>query len=309
MGKTCGPIRRALSGTDPKPMKRPLHSKSPGQDVLSSLRRIQTRTQRPDLRMFPDFLVLGPQRTGSTWLHANLVRHPSVRLHRDKETFYFSTLGRPDLPRFKYPYLEDYLESFKESPAELLKKNYSALRKSFRPYLPRITGESTASYSVLEPEVIGEITRIHPEMKAVLMIRHPFERAWSHAKKDLMRGREQAAPAEDFINFLKSPEQVARADYSAAIGRWTRFLKPGHFLVLPFDRILTNPEILVRKVEGFLEIGHCIRTGSRHLSSRQNPTADLRIPARYLAVLSEVLGPALDSFFELREKTGDGLVI
>ncbi len=78
-------------------------------------KRIRQRTPDPDLSLFPNLLYLGPQRTGSTWLHSNLSRHPEVHLHRDKETFYFSTLGRPETPRYRFDHLEDYLDSFRES--------------------------------------------------------------------------------------------------------------------------------------------------------------------------------------------------
>ena len=144
---------------------------------------IPTRSGQPNLQRFPDFLILGPQRTGTTWLYFNLHMHPEILLHRMKETYFFSTLGKPDNPHFHYPCLEDYLDSYIEPLGERLKKHYICLRKSLAFYRPKILGEATASYALLPEEIIVEIVRLKPNIKGIIMLRDPVERAWSHAKK------------------------------------------------------------------------------------------------------------------------------
>ena len=39
--------------------------------------------------MFPDFLVIGAQKAGTTWLHRNLQAHPQVWMPKEKELHYF----------------------------------------------------------------------------------------------------------------------------------------------------------------------------------------------------------------------------
>ncbi len=92
----------------------------------------------------------------------------------------------PDHRRFRFPYLEDYLRAMADTPRSTFKRNYDSLRKVGRLYSPRIRGEATASYAALPEEVIREIATLNPEIKAILMIRDPLERAWSHARKDLL---------------------------------------------------------------------------------------------------------------------------
>ena len=94
-----------------------------------------------------------------------MVRHPEIHIHRDKETFYFSTLGHPEHPRHRFEFLEDYLESFREMPLELLGKNYHALRRCGRFYRPKVRGDFTASYGVLPPGIIAEIIRMQPGLR------------------------------------------------------------------------------------------------------------------------------------------------
>ena len=38
---------------------------------------------------FPDFLGIGAQKAGTTWLHENLRRHPELFLPEEKELHYF----------------------------------------------------------------------------------------------------------------------------------------------------------------------------------------------------------------------------
>jgi len=269
---------------------------------------VRQRTENPDLSLFPNLLYLGPQRTGSTWLHANLARHPEVHLHRDKETFYFSTLGNPAAPRYRYDYLEDYLDSFRENTGALLLKHYHALRRCGSLYRPRVRGDFTASYSVLDENVIAQILRLCPEVRGIMLVRDPVERAWSHAKKDLVRGRDRAAGDDELLAFISSPDQLARADYRAAIGRWTRHLAPGHLFVAPYERIADDPGALLDEIEVFLGIRRLGGASSRHVTTRQNVTAGGAVSETMRRQIETVLSPAIASCRELLREIGPAKV-
>ncbi len=258
---------------------------------------------------FPDFFCIGPQRTGSTWLHASLVRHPEILMHRDKETFFFSTLGEPASPRFKYSRLEDYLASFKDTPGELFLKNYHALRRCGCFYTPRILGESTASYCLLGSEVLEDLRVLNPDLKIIMLLRDPVERAWSHANKDLVRDTGKPAGESQYVEFFSRPDQLARADYSAILERWRKILKPGHMLLAPSTRIETDPAGLVTDVLRFLGAARPRPASARHLASRQNPTSGAAIPENLRSALEEILGDRLDRYRALRERTGPLLIV
>lgn len=262
-----------------------------------------------DWKRFPDFFCIGPQRTGSTWLHTNLVKHPEILMHRDKETFFFSTLGRPDLPRFRYKCLDDYLASFKDCFFERLLKNYHSLRRRKRLYSPHIIGESTASYCVLQDSIINYITVLNPDLKVIVLLRDPLERAWSHAKKDLIRDTGRQASIEEFLQFCSSQEQLNRADYAGILARWQRHLKPGHCLITRGERITSDPEGLLRDVLTFLGAHDCRPPSLRHITTRQNPTAGLKIPHAVRAELELILRPHLEFYEELKNRIGDLMIV
>lgn len=269
---------------------------------------VRQRSSRPDLSLLPNLLYLGPQRTGSTWLHANLSRHPEVHLHRDKETFYFSTLGRPEAPRYRYDFLEDYLGSFRESLGERLLKHYHALRRCRHFYRPRVRGDFTASYGVLDENVIAQIVRLAPDVRGLILVRDPLERAWSHAKKDLVRGRDRAAEDSELLAFIRSPDQLARADYRMIIERWTRHLAPRHLFVAPYARIAGDPEGLLDDVSGFLGIRRLGGASKRHVTTRQNVTSGGGVPPSLRPAAEEALGPAMAAGRELLREIGPGRI-
>jgi len=269
---------------------------------------VRQRTENPDLSLFPNLLYLGPQRTGSTWLHANLSRHPEVHLHRDKETFYFSTLGNPGAPRYRYDFLEEYTDSFREGTGELLLKHYHAMRRCGSFYRPRIRGDFTASYSVLDDDVIAQILRLRPDVRGIMLVRDPVERAWSHAKKDLVRGRDRRAGDDELLAFINSPDQLARANYRAAIERWARHLAPGHLFVAPYSRIASDPAALLDEIENFLGIRRLGGASRRHVTTRQNVTPGRAIPETMRMRIEAVLTPAIASCRELIGEIGPAKV-
>jgi hypothetical protein len=252
---------------------------------------VRVATADAPLRNFPDFLIVGPQRTGTTWLFHNLKSHPEIFLPKEKELYYFSTLGMPNHRRFRFPYLEDYLEAMADTPRSTLKKNYDSLRKVGRLYNPRIRGEATASYAALSKEVIREIATLNPEIKAILMIRDPVDRAWSHARKDLLT---EGQPAEvldpdALARLLFRDDQRGLALYRTLIENWRSHLQPRHLFVGVFDSIASEPERLLAALHGFLGVASGNRYFGRFLRHRINPAPSAAIPPAIGKLLGELL--------------------
>jgi len=272
-------------------------------------RLIPTRSEHPDLTRFPNFLILGPQRTGTTWLYFNLHLHPEILLHRMKETYFFSTLGRPGHPRYLFPSLEDYLESYREPLGERLKKHYVCLRKSLAFYHPKLIGEATASYALLPRELIAEIVRLNPELKGIIMLRDPVERAWSHAKKTLVRGKNEPVGFDKFRAYFETSGQKQRAGYPAMIAAWKEHLRPGNLYIGVYDRIASSPKAMLEGVERFLGVTTRALYFNRHLNIKLNPTSGETMPGEIRAFLEEFLAGDIASYRSLLEQAGDGRAV
>lgn len=260
--------------------------------VRRQLRHVQVSDPRIDLERFPDFLILGPQRTGTTWLHAQLRFHPQIFLSEPKEIFYFSRLRTPEHPKFQSADLGWYLRFFRERPWWWAVKMAACLWRLHEPYRPLVRGEATASYAVLDEEVIREIVLLKPSIRAILMIRDPIERAWSHAKKDLARNRgralEQVSNAEMEM-FFADEYQRACARYVENIERWGRYLRDGHLFVGLFDDIALRPEDLLLDVMRFLGVRSEPRYIPPGVRATVNPTSESRIPPAQRTKLESLL--------------------
>jgi Sulfotransferase family len=285
--------------------------KSLANDVRSKLRLVRVARAAASLLNFPDFLIVGPQRTGTTWLFHNLKSHPEIFLPTDKELYYFSTLGKPDHRRFRFPYLEDYLRAMGDTSRSTLKKNYDSLRKAGRFYKPRVRGEATASYAALPRDVIREIALLNPEVKAILMIREPIERAWSHARKDLTsNGRlPREIDPNALSHLLVKHDQRELGLYRTLIENWRMHLQPGHLFVGAFESIASAPERLLTEIFGFLGVASGRQFFGRHVHERVNPAPPGEIPPAIGNLLREILVKECDDYRELiKEITGSGAV-
>jgi len=280
--------------------------------LAASLRHLPLGDLAPEaLANFPNFLILGPQRTGTTWLYHNLKKHPQVFIPRKKETFFFTTLDRPEHPHHAYDTLEAFLDGPMREPSRYrLKRHYDCLRKYREPYRPLVRGEATATNALLPVPVIREIVRLKPNLKAILMLRNPIERAWSHACKDLIRntGRRpsEVSPAE-FERFFQTAGQRALADYASQIRHWRACLRPGHLFVGEFEKIATAPEHLLLQIQGFLGIRTGQKYFNRHLRERINAseTGSARrqsaVPPLFEAHLTSLLAEEVKQYRRIRK--------
>ena len=85
------------------------------------LRYATARAPTVDLGRFPDFFLLGPQRTGTTWLTQHLRTHPEIFFADPREVYFFSYA---QWPKRKPPHRPDvsneltwYLSQFVDTPA------------------------------------------------------------------------------------------------------------------------------------------------------------------------------------------------
>jgi len=268
------------------------------------LKLVHVPTGTVSLECFPDFLIIGPQRTGTTWLHANLRHHPEIFLAEPKELFFFSRLKTPNDARFTSNDLTWYLRFFHDAPWRAALKTGMCLWRYRQRYRPRIRGEATASYAALDRDVVEEITALNPDIKAILMIRDPIDRAWSHAKKDLLRKTERTVeqvPESEFRAFFGDRYQRQCARYVEQHDNWSACVKPGHLLVGLFDDIAARPEQLLLRVMSFLGVTSDPRYIGSLAREAVNPTAASKIPQHYRRFLEDLLRPDLDS---LRERFG-----
>lgn len=260
------------------------------QDIIQELKYVKLSRTNVKLSHFPDFMILGPQRTGTTWLYANLQQHPQIFLSAEKEIFFFNLLKNSNHRLYRSNDLVWYLRFFYDSPANYLKKNIKMLMKYKEFYKPTVRGEATASYAAMDYDVIREIVALNPDIRVILMIRNPIARAWSHAKKDLVRNRNRSfseVSDEEFIDFFSDEYQIRCGRYSEMVEKWSDFVSESRLFIVFFDDIRELPERLLSQVFTFLGV----RSDSRYMTlarKRINVTESIEMPGRYRRIIENM---------------------
>jgi hypothetical protein len=259
---------------------------------LEKLKWVKLPSGKADLSCFPDFLLIGPHRTGTTWLYRNLSEHPEVLISEPKELYFFDRLKSPADPRYHSNELDWYLEIFRDSPQRWIRKTLHHLVNYRELYRPRIRGEATASYAVIDRDLIEEIAILNPQIKVIVLIRDPVERAWSHAKKDLGR-RQNRRVAEiadaEFEAFFKAPYQRKLGRFAEIVDNWSACLESGNVFTGRFDDIAARPEALLEEIFRFLGI-RSGRAYTRRAARRSvNRTEATGVPERHRRFLEDWL--------------------
>lgn len=274
--------------------------------TLGKLRWVQVSDRsRIDLDLFPDFLIVGPQRTGTTWMQTQLARHPDVFMPAQKEIYYFNTLKTAEYHPSHLPpvsrELAWYLDHF-DPPGDEVESLDRACRKEFgEAFRPKVRGEATATYAVemyWHPDVLEEIKILNPNIRVILMVRDPIERAWSHAKKDLSKHRSRAVedvPESEWIEFFENNYQLMCGRPTELLQRWTERVGEERLFVGLFKDVGERPVELLLEVLKFIGVRSESRLIADDVGSVINPTAPDPIPASLRAALQGLFGEEVEA--------------
>src|SRR6266487_2559513 len=205
----------------------------------------------------PDFICVGPQKTGTGWLYQQLESHPDFWMPPIKELHYFDQLSRPPLANPPRPRDERdlcFLQSLKTLSARphIDLENYARL---FEPKGSLLSGDITPAYSMLSDEIIERIVDRFPNLKVIFLARDPVERAWSQLSMGVrLRNISpfDATDADDVIRNLLNPGVLLRSHPSKIVRRWRRYVRPDLFRIYFFDDLKENPAGLRRSILSFL---------------------------------------------------------
>jgi len=138
---------------------------------------------------WPDFIVIGAPRSGTTSLHSYLGEHPRVHMSRIKEPNYFLFDGDP--PRFGGPGGE-----MTARDSIHLERDYRALFEEGAGATAR--GESSPKY-LSTPGTAGRIAGTLPDVKLLAILRNPVDRALSDFALRVRDGWEPCATLEEAL--------------------------------------------------------------------------------------------------------------
>jgi hypothetical protein len=190
----------------------------------------------------PNFFCLGVQKGGTTTLHDILKKHPQIHLSKSKEAIFFSSEKR--YMKGKEWWLNHFFSTYNNEP---------------------IIGAFTPDYLYFEkvPSRMAEV--LGKDLKLIIILRHPVNRAYSHYIMSKRKGFEtlsflEAVETESERVALGEFEQdnfsyFGRSYYVEQIERYFQFFSTENILFLCFEKdIVKNIDQTVLKIQEFLGV-------------------------------------------------------
>jgi hypothetical protein len=180
--------------------------------------------------MKPHFIGIGAQKCATAWLHSMLEDHPQISMAKTFE-------GKKDTEFFSYYY----------------DRGFEWYERNFENKENRITGEYSTSYfcSYDAPE---RIYNYSPEMKLIVSLRHPVDRAFSNHKHEIKLGRISGVNLL-FENALKNnPMYLYQSMYFTHMSRWLQFFDKKQIFIILVDELREKPEKILRDLYAFLSV-------------------------------------------------------
>ena len=251
--------RAAKSGAESIRLKR--RKKSIKQEIFVLESELRAATEQraegePATGALPDFVVIGAQKGGTTFLYHLLVQHPYVEPAASKEVHFFDNLFDLGVEWYRWRF-----------PAPRRKDG----RRT-------ITGEATPYY-LFHPHAAKRMAQVIPRARLIVLLRNPVDRAYSHhqmAVRNAVRRGENPRKFEEALeveaaklrgerNKMLEDERhdsfehqrfsyLSRGVYVDQLLRWSEFFPKEQMLVLKSEDLFECPAPTLKLVEDFLEL-------------------------------------------------------
>lgn len=173
----------------------------------------------------PDFIGLGAQRSGTSWIYACLYDHPQI-CAPTKEIHFFSHEANWRRGRAWYE------RHFRTCGPDTIAGEFSST------YLPAVSAAD-------------RIAALYPRAKLVVSLRHPVERLISNYLNDVTSGAISSdTPLPEAIR--RRPEYIEQGRYATHLTRYLALFPPAQMLVLIYEDALTDPAAFIGRIYAFL---------------------------------------------------------
>ena len=201
------------------------------------------------------FMIVGAQKCGTTALAHFLSQHPKIGMASPKEVHLF------DSPKYSRDWTPEQIDeryrSFFEHCGD------AAIR-----------GEATPIYMFL-PEIARELQRYNPELKLIVLLHDPVERALSHYYMEKNRGKEhrplwlaltrepfrlrRCKGARAYGSAMRVCSYRRRGLYSLQLRNLHRFFDRDRILVVRTRDLRAHHHVVLRRVFAFLGVSEDVR--------------------------------------------------
>lgn len=224
----------------------------------------------------PNFLCIGAQKAGTTWLQKALEAHPDVFLPRKEIHFFDRDVSYPSpnflaesdplrriLKKENWARNIQIVRALVKSAATLNTDRcrffakffltideqwYAGLFRTNCKY--KAKGDITPSYSILSRDDVRKIRTMNPEMKIIFIMRNPISRDWSAYRYHVMQLGYTINP----IEYFSCEGLTLRGDYLRTIDNYSTSFPENQILYCFFDELIEAPQNFYDRICRFLGI-------------------------------------------------------
>ena len=217
---------------------------------------------------FPDFIIIGCQRGGTTSLYNYITSHPDVEPASWKEIHFFDN-------NF-YKGLDWYKDQFPDN---------------------RISGEASPYY-IVHPHAPKRIAQSKPDVKIIILLRNPIDRAYSHFHHEVRIDSEKLSFKEAINNEPKRLEgevekmlkdesyysyahqhftYLERGKYVDQLKNWFKYFTNDQILILQSESFFDNVQMSMKTVFEFLNLSIKLEIEKKIYNLGNNPLLEPHI--------------------------------
>ncbi len=172
----------------------------------------------------------------------------------------------------------------------------------FKPARKRMPGEISPSYCFLKEPDIRHVNELLPEVRVIMLLRDPIERAWSTLRKNRLTKH----PIDIVTRILERPALQEPSQYARNLRNWRGILGPERVFIGFFEEVRERPVGLMSRIHSFLGVRDLSKELSGFAETRFNASPPKSLPRDFSRAAARMFLPLLQ---DLEKKVGDQVVM
>jgi len=172
-----------------------------------------------------DFLCIGAQKSGTTFVTSAFRAHPEIQLPKSKELYFFSTKG-------EYKMEGEFAQCNADRNIEWYMQQFAAG--------PCRNGEISTHY-ILDPNSAERIKEAFPDIKVFSILRNPVDRAFSQYNMERYKTCKETRSLMQLIKEEPDNEIIARGLYAQQLTPYKQQFSDDQLRIYLFDEMVKDP--------------------------------------------------------------------
>jgi hypothetical protein len=190
------------------------------------------------LPILPNFLVIGVEKGGTTWLHTQLKKHPDIYLPHTKEVHFFNSRNSNLKEKDHFSLgIDWYADFFKDYRGE------------------KAVGEVTPMY-ICDEDAPRRIKDTLPGVKLLVMLRDPVSRAYSHYW--MAKNKNLTTLSFQEVIDQKEARFIERGLYYRQLAAYYALFDPAQIMVVFYEEVFADPRAWLTRICEFLGVDSSI---------------------------------------------------